>query len=178
MARIFIARDLEQRAASLIVDTLSDIAADTEKVAKQLAPPTKIWRTQRDALVRPEHRRLEGEETVDGLRFEAKSYDWDRKNRGLGVYTYLLAPRDRTSRSYVHVDNCRCYLEDGTGVADGITRSRPSFGDNQVSVDVVSASEWAVEAEYGTVYPNNQVAKGSQSMARTAATMRARLGVS
>ncbi len=177
MARVFIARDLEARAGSLVVDTVNQIARDTEALAKEYAPPTKIWRTQKDGMVRPEHRPLEGQETVEGFRFRAKSFDWDKENRGLGSYTYLLQPRDRTSRSLIHVKNCRCYLEDGDGVAEGIDRTQAVIQRTEVAATVVSASEWATLAEYGMVYPNNQETRGSYYMARAARAMKARLGI-
>lgn len=177
MARVFIARDLEARAGSLVVDTVNQIAREAEVLAKEYAPPTKIWRTQKDAMVRPEHRPLEGAETIEGFRFRAKSFDWDRENRGVGNYTYLLGPRDRTSRSLIHVKNCRCYLEDGTGVADGISRTPAVLRPTEVRATVVSSSEWARDAEFGTVYPNNQESRGAYYMARAAQAMKARLGI-
>lgn len=177
MARLFIRRDLEQVVGGLVLDTVNEVARETEAMAKQFAPSTKIWRTQNDALVRPEHRPLEGQEIVEGFRFRAKSFDWDKENRGLGQYTYLKQPRDRSSRSLIHVRNCRCYTEKGTGVEDGISRRPAIIRRDDVVAVVESASPWAVIAEYGMVYPNGQESRGSYYMARAAKAIKQKVGV-
>lgn len=178
MARIFIARDLEARAGYLVTDTVDEVARQAEELAKGYAPPTKIWRTMRDDKVRPEHRALEGKEEAGQIRFKAKSFKWDKENRAVGEHTYLLAPRDRSSRSLIHVRQCRCYLQVNNGVAEGIKRTEAIIKRDSVEATVVSSSEWAVDAEYGQAYPSiGKTSKGEYYMKKAEQTMKTRLGI-
>lgn len=156
MARFTLSRGLEERLAARVADHVTSIARKVEDEAKDLAPPTKIWRTKRDTLVRHQHALADDQEVAENLRFKLESFDWDREHRGLGPYTYLLVPRDPTSRAYVNTVNCRCRTLPGTGVADGITLEAARVTGTRVEARVVSASEWAVDAEYGTTYPGGQ----------------------
>ncbi|MEU5425553.1 hypothetical protein AB0H73_08080 [Streptomyces olivoreticuli] len=175
MATFHLAPGLEQRLAQMIAPHVHQVGREVEREAKRLAPPTKRWITVADDKVRPTHAAAHSQEVPDNLRFEINSMDWDRRHRGVGPITYMLKPRDESSRAVANLKNCRCAVHN---IADGIARhiktEPPSIADTTVTVKVVASGKYVVEAEVGTVYPGNVEAKGVHYMARAAAAVAAR----
>lgn len=174
MATFRVAPGLEEQLALMIAPKVEDIARRVERHAKVLAPPTKKWITVADDKVRPTHVAAHGQEVPDNLRFEINSMQWDRDHRGLGPITYMLEPRDQSSRAVANIKNCRCHAQ---SIADGISRNirtlPPVVAGKKVTVKVVAEGKWVVPAEVGTVYPGNLEAKGAYYMARAAAMVAA-----
>lgn len=159
-------KGLEQKLAAMLRGPVDDVAKQVEDRAKELAPATKVWTTVGDDRVRHQHRKVNGTELPANLRFKLSSYEWDREHRGVGPFTYLLGPRDETGRALIAIINCRCHLQKGSGVADGISRDPATVAGSTVTATVVSDSEWAVEAEYGAVYPQLGAVPGVRYMGR------------
>jgi hypothetical protein len=158
----------------MIAPRVEEIARRVERQAKVFAPPTKKWVTVADKKMRHTHVQAHGQEVPDNLRFEINSMQWDREHRGLGPKTYMLAPRDESSRAVANIKNCECRAD---RVPDGISKNirtlPPVVSGTKVTVTVVAEGNWVVPAEVGTVYPGNLEAKGTFYMARAAAAIAA-----
>ncbi|MFJ7004147.1 hypothetical protein ACIQWY_29580 [Streptomyces albidoflavus] len=175
MAKFRPAPGLEARLAQLLAPDVHRIAQQVEVRAKRLAPPTKRWVTLGDDRVRPTHVAAQGQVVPDNLRFSINSMDWDRRHRGVGAKTYMLAPRDQSSRAVANLKNCRCTVhKDPAGIARHINTGQPVVAGKRVTVTVTASGPMVVEAEVGTVYPGNLVADGTFFMARAAAQVAAR----
>lgn len=193
------APDLELKAARLVVDAIDHVAADVERVAKQLAPPTKKWQSVGDGAVRRQHREADGQEIPDNLRFDLTAYEWDVKHPGRigplqrrgngggwngpdarlmpGRHTWLRFPRDPTGGAYVAIVNCRCsMLIDPDGIAKLISRDRARIedGGRKVTALVHADGKWVVKAEVGDVYDGGRfIAPGTFYMSRAASSVAA-----
>ncbi|MEV7512078.1 hypothetical protein AB0O57_29390 [Streptomyces sp. NPDC091201] len=175
MARFTPAPGLEEALARMIAPHVRRVAHQVEIEAKRLAPPTKQWVTMGDDHVRPTHVSAQGQEVPANLRFSINTMDWDRRHRGLGAYTYMLAPKDQTSRAVANIKNCRCTVhKDPQGIARRINTGQPVITGKRVTVTVSVQGPLVVEAEVGTVYPGNLVADGAHFMSRGAAVVAAR----
>ncbi|MEU6460337.1 hypothetical protein [Streptomyces sp. NPDC046976] len=168
-------RGLEEALARLIAPHVQRIAQQVEIEAKRLAPPTKQWVTVGDGRVRPTHAAAQGQEVPGNLRFSINSMDWDIKHRGVGPQTYMLQPRDESSRAVANLKNCRCTTHnDPEGIARNINTGQPIVAGKKVTVTVSAAGPMVVEAEVGTVYPGNLRADGAHFMSRAAAIVATR----
>ncbi|GAA5071012.1 hypothetical protein [Streptomyces similanensis] len=169
------AQGLEQALARMIAPHVQRIARQVEIEAKRLAPPTKRWVTVGDDRVRPTHVAAQGQVVPGNLRFSINSMAWDRRHRGLGPQTYMLEPKDESSRAVANLKNCRCTTHnDPDGIARNINAGPPVITGKKVTVTVSATGPMVVEAEVGTVYPGNLVADGAHFMARAAALVAAR----
>ncbi|MGI5337658.1 hypothetical protein ACQEVS_09805 [Streptomyces sp. CA-181903] len=175
MAKFRATPGLEAQLARMIAPYVQRIARRVEVEAKRLAPPTKRWVTVADDKVRPTHMGAQGQVVPDNLRFTVNSMDWDRKHRGVGSSTYMLQPRDQSSRAVANLKNCRCTtVIDPDGIARNVTTGQPVIAGKTITVTVTARGPMVVEAEVGTVYPGNLVAEGTHFMARAAAAVAAR----
>ncbi|WP_031102308.1 hypothetical protein [Streptomyces sp. NRRL S-146] len=166
---------LESLLARMISPHVQRIAHQVEIEAKRLAPPTKRWVTVADDEVRPTHVRAQGQVVPGNLRFTINSMDWDRKHRGVGPSTYMLRPRDGSSRAVANLKNCRCTSTiDPDGIARNISTGQPIINGKKVTVTVTARAPMVVDAEVGTVYPGGLVADGTHFMSRAAAIVAAR----
>ncbi|MER6109381.1 hypothetical protein [Streptomyces hirsutus] len=169
------ARGLEEQLARMLAPAVRQIAVRVEVEAKRLAPPTKQWVTVGDDRVRPTHVKAQGQVVPGNLRFKINSMDWDKRHRGVGEYTYMLQPKDRTSRAIANIRNCRCTThKDPDGIARHIRTGQPVVAGKKVTVTVSVSADQVVEAEVGTVYPGNLRAEGTFFMSRAAAAVAAR----
>jgi hypothetical protein len=163
-------------AARVVVPAVNRIGRAAADAAKQNAPGTKLWQTMEDSRVRPEHRRANQQEIPENLRFTVKSHPWDQKHRGLGEFTYMLAPRDESSRAVVNLINCRCWpVVNPDGIADLVTWEEAEAAGKRVRGTVVCEGNLVVQAEYGDVYPGGLVVDGTWFMHRAAVDVAARL---
>lgn len=175
MAKFTPAPGLEEALARMVAPHVHRVAQQVEVEARRLAPPTKRWVTMADDRVRPTHVEAQGQEVPGNLRFAINSMDWDRRHRGLGAATYMLEPRDQTSRAVANLKNCRCTThKDPDGIARHIKAGQPVITGKKVTVTVSAVARHVVEAEVGTVYPGNLVARGAHFMSRGAAIVAAR----
>ncbi|MFJ2745314.1 hypothetical protein ACIO3O_37285 [Streptomyces sp. NPDC087440] len=166
---------LEAALARMIAPDIQRIAQQVEIQAKRLAPPTKRWVTMGDDRVRPTHVAAQGQIVPGNLRFAINSMDWDRHHRGLGAKTYMLAPRDQSSRAVANLKNCRCTTHtDPRGISRHINTGQPVVSGKKVTVTVSVRGPMVVEAEVGTTYPGNLVAPGAHFMSRAAGIVAAR----
>ncbi|MGW0033089.1 hypothetical protein ACWDXD_25140 [Streptomyces sp. NPDC003314] len=169
------ARGLEEQLARLIASDVQRIARKVEIEAKRLAPPTKRWVTVGDNRVRPTHVNAAGQEVPDNLRFKLDSMRWDIEHRGVGAHTYMIKPKDESSRAVANLKNCRCSVHrDPDGIARHINTGQPVVAGKKVTVTVFVEAPLVVEAEVGTVYPGNLRADGTFFMSRAAAIVAAR----
>ncbi|CAM5235595.1 hypothetical protein [Streptomyces griseomycini] len=169
------AQGLEEQLARMLAPAVRRIAVQVEVEAKRLAPPTKRWVTVGDNRVRPTHVAAQGQVVPGNLRFKINSMDWDMKHRGLGEHTYMLQPKDESSRAVANIKNCRCTThKDPKGIARHITTGQPVIAGKKVTVTVSVEADQVVEAEVGTVYPGNLRAEGTFFMSRAAAIVAAR----
>jgi hypothetical protein len=176
MARVVLSRALNERVAAMVRDKVSKIADDAAEDIKAGAPPTKRWQSMEDDRVRHTHKRANGQEVPENLRFEVKSMDWDREHRGLGPQTYMLAPRDETSRAVANIINCRCVpvvLPDG--IRDHVEASDAVVAGEKVTASVTCDAPLVRACEHGDVYPGGMVSPGSFFFAKGVAATRARL---
>ncbi|MFG2986256.1 hypothetical protein ACGFYQ_34230 [Streptomyces sp. NPDC048258] len=175
MAKFRPAPGLEEQLARMVAPHVHRIAQQVEREARRLAPPTKRWVTMADDHVRPTHVTAQGQEVPGNLRFSINSMAWDRRHRGVGAFTYMLEPRDQSSRAVANIKNCRCTThKDPQGIARHINTGQPVIAGKKVTVTVVAQGPMVVEAEVGTVYPGNLVAPGAHFMSRGAAAVAAR----
>lgn len=175
MAKFTPVRGLEEALARMLAPAVHRIAVQVEIEAKRLAPPTKRWVTMGDDKVRPTHVKAQGQEVPGNLRFSINSMQWDREHRGLGKFTYMIEPRDQTSRAIANLRNCRCTThKDPDGIARTINTGQPVVTGKTVTVTVSAQGPMVVEAEVGTVYPGNLVAAGAHFMSGGAAIVAAR----
>jgi hypothetical protein len=166
---------LEEALARMIAPYVQRIAHQVEIEAKRLAPPTKRWVTVGDDKVRPTHVAAQGQEVPGNLRFSINSMEWDIKHRGVGPKTYMLEPKDESSRAVANLKNCRCTThKDPQGIARHINTGQPVVAGKKVTVTVSVTAPQVVEAEVGTVYPGNLRAEGTHFMSRAAALVAAR----
>ncbi|MFF1600828.1 hypothetical protein ACFVYV_25520 [Streptomyces mirabilis] len=166
---------LEEALARMLAPYVQRIAHQVEIEAKRLAPPTKRWVTVGDDRVRPTHVAAQGQEVPGNLRFTINSMRWDMEHRGLGPSTYMLEPRDVSSRAVANLKNCRCTThKDPQGIARHINTGQPVVSGKKVTVTVSVQAPQVVEAEVGTVYPGNLRADGTHFMSRAAAIVAAR----
>lgn len=166
---------LEMQLARMLAPAVQRIAQQVEVEAKRLAPPTKRWVTVGDERVRPTHVAAQGQVVPENLRFKLNSMDWDIEHRGVGPYTYMREPRDRSSRAIANLKNCRCVAhKDPDGIARHINTGQPVVAGKRVTVTVSVEAPLVVEAEVGTVYPGNLIAEGTFFMSRAAAIVAAR----
>ncbi|MFI6686605.1 hypothetical protein [Streptomyces sp. NPDC050485] len=166
---------LESLLLQMIAPHVQRIAHQVEVEAKRLAPPTKRWITVADEQVRPTHAAAQGQIVPGNLRFTVNSMDWDRRHRGAGQSTYMLQPRDQSSRAVANLKNCRCTTTvDPQGIARNITTGQPIIAGKKVTVTVTVRGPMVVEAEVGTVYPGNLAVDGAHFMARATAIVAAR----
>jgi hypothetical protein len=169
------ARGLEEQLARMLAPAVQRIAHQVELEAKRLAPPTKKWVTVGDDHVRPTHVTANSQEVPGNLRFKVNSMRWDIEHRGVGTHTYMLEPRDQTSRAVANLKNCRCSAhKDPEGIARHINTGQPVVAGKKVTVTVSVQAPMVVEAEVGTVYPGNLRADGTHFMSRAAAIVAAR----
>src|SRR4051794_25020120 len=111
----------------MCVDAVQDAAEEAARRARAAAPALKKWQTMEDSLVRHTHRKVNQQKVPANLRFELESMEWDMQHRGLGPKTYMLFPRDETSRAVVNIINCRCRLvidENGVGQYVKVTQAK------------------------------------------------------
>ncbi len=188
-AKFTAAPDVTQRVVGMVVPPTRRIAERLADHARDLAPPTKVWITVETGRGPCEHcRPLNGVEIPDNLRFGGKSFAWDMgigrelPPRGapvIGPVTYLLFPRDETSRGVVFVKHCQCVFR---SVADGISKTisteEPLILADQVRVDVVSEGNYVVASEFGMVYPDGQESLGARYMGGAVDLTAAELGPS
>jgi hypothetical protein len=167
---------LNERVARMVADRVKDLAKEVADEIKAGAPPTKRWQTQEDPLVRDTHFRVNGQEVPDNLRFEVPSMDWDREHRGVGKTTYMLAPKDETSRAVANINHCRCRADP---VPDGISKhvavTNPQQHGAKVTATVYCDAPHAHAAEYGDVYPFGNISPGTFFFGQGVAAARARL---
>lgn len=169
------ARGLEEQLARLLAPDVQRIARKVEIEAKRLAPPVKKWVTMGDNKVRPTHVEANGQEVPDNLRFKLTSMEWDIKHRGVGAHTYMIRPKDESSRAVANLKNCRCTVHrDPDGIAQHINTGQPVVAGKKVTVTVSVEAHLVVEAEVGTVYPGNLRSDGTFFMSRAAAVVAAR----
>ncbi|PNG22429.1 hypothetical protein [Streptomyces cahuitamycinicus] len=175
MAKFTPAPGLEEALARMVAPHVHRIARQVQFEAQRLAPPTKRWVTMGDDRVRPTHVKAQGQVVPGNLRFAINSMDWDRRHRGVGPKTYMLEPRDQTSRAVANLKNCRCATHtDPQGISRHINTGQPVISGKKVTVTVSVAAPMVVEAEVGTVYPGNLVADGAFFMSRAAGIVAAR----
>ncbi|MGW2550122.1 hypothetical protein [Streptomyces sp. NPDC001635] len=175
MAKFTPAQGLEENLAAMLAPAVQRIAHQVEIEAKRLAPPTKRWVTMADDRVRPTHVAAQGQVVPGNLRFSINSMRWDIEHRGVGPQTYMLEPRDQSSRAVANIKNCRCTThKDPDGIARLINTGQPVVAGRRVTVTVSVQGPMVVEAEVGTVYPGNLVADGAHFMSRAAALVAAR----
>ncbi|NGO67894.1 hypothetical protein [Streptomyces boncukensis] len=175
MAKFTPTPGLEAMVVRMVAPHIQRVARQVEVEAKRLAPPTKRWVTVADDKVRPTHISAQGQTVPDNLRFTVSSMDWDRHHRGVGPSTYMLQPRDESSRAVANLKNCRCTtMVDPQGIARNITTGQPIVTGKKVTVTVTARGPMVVEAEVGTVYPGGLVADGTHFMAKAAAIVAAR----
>ncbi|GGT26979.1 hypothetical protein GCM10010222_80970 [Streptomyces tanashiensis] len=128
-----------------------------------------------DNKVRPTHVAANGQEVPDNLRFKIDSMDWDIEHRGVGARTYMIRPKDESSRAVANLKNCRCTVHrDPNGIAQHINTGQPVVAGKKVTVTVSVQAHLVVEAEVGTVYPGNLRAEGTHFMDRAALTVAGR----
>ncbi|MER5737360.1 hypothetical protein ABT117_17000 [Streptomyces sp. NPDC002262] len=100
--------------------------------------------------------------------------DWDIKHRGVVTHTYMIRPKDESSRAVANLKNCRCTVHrDPNGIAQHINTGQPVVAGKKVTVTVSVRAPLVVEAEVGTVYPGNLRADGTFFMSRAAAIVAA-----
>lgn len=165
---------LDEMVARMVAPEVERIADRLKDRVKLLAPPTKIWITTSKNVC--EHCiPLHGVELPDNLRFEMPSFEWDMTHRGVGATTFLLYPRDHTSRAYVAVSHCQCFKDaDPQGIAKTVERTRVTVTGPLVQAAVYSEANKVVEAEFGTIYDGGAfVSDGTHFMAKAAAQVAA-----
>ncbi|AXI91416.1 hypothetical protein SAM9427_36690 (plasmid) [Streptomyces sp. ETH9427] len=173
-AKFHVAPGLEQRLAVMIAPKVHEIARRVEREAKVFAPPTKRWVTVADDKMRHTHIQMNGQEVPGNLRFELNSMKWDRDHRGLGPKTYMLMPKDESSRAVANLKYCACRADTiPDGISKNIRTLPPVVSGSTVTVSVVAQGPGVVPAEVGTIYPGNLEAKGVFYMARAAAAVAA-----
>lgn len=184
--------NLDQLIAQMIEDNVATFVRDTEAEAKRQAPPTKTWRTARDAHVRRTHRGMDGEELPSNLRFKVQAYQWDIEHPGAmpverntsgghqardapiapGQFSYMIEPRDHSVGHLVQIVSCRCRIVlDPQGVAKMVGSTGVTRVGTKVSGTVYAEGEHVIEAEYGDVYPGGFVAEGTFFMRKTVVAM-------
>jgi hypothetical protein len=152
---------LERQVAKMVSDDVKDIGDRVAVAAKTFAPPEKTWKSLGDPLVRPEHRRADGQAIPGNLRFVVDSPLYDQQHYGVGPQQLLREPRDPNGSPGV-VINCRCRTEiDPDGIARTIEVGPAVVSGSRVTVRVTCSHDRAREAEFG-----NDVDDGARFMGR------------
>lgn len=155
------AKGLAQRVAVLVADDVHKLAERVEAAAKTFAPPEKTWKSLGDPLVRPEHRKADGQAIPGNLRFVVDSPLYDQAHYGVGPQQLLRAPRDPNGSPGATI-NCRCRtVVDPDGIARRIEAGPAVVSGTRVRVRVTCSHDRAREAEFG-----NDVDDGVRFMGR------------
>lgn len=195
MGKVKLRPDLNEVVARMVLPSVNETAEFVADKARAFAPPTKTWRSQRDAKVREPHVHADGQVVPDNLRFQLTAYQWDLQHPGAvpverargdgsgwdgptgqtvpGSNSWLTRPRDHTSGHLIQTLHCRCYLEvDPRGVAKMVTVKRATVPKGtKVVAKVVAEGAGVMGAEYGEIYPfpvTEPVADGTMFMHRAA----------
>lgn len=174
MGQFTAAPDLEVIVGRMIAPEVRKVAQRVETIARRLAPPGKNWTSMADAAVRDTHRVAHRLPTIpDNLRFAVPGQPWD-VSHGLSPGTdYLLRPKDTSTGlppdAVQHV-HCRCKLTFSPMFISKYLRTEPArVSARAVTVEVVCTAPYALQAEYGDVYPTGARAVGTHFMSRAAA---------
>jgi hypothetical protein len=165
---------LNEIVAQMCVPKVQEAAEEVARRARAHAPALKMWQTMEDAKVRHTHVKANKQQVPVNLRFTIKSMDWDIQHRGVGPWTYMLFPRDESSRALANLLNCRCVLrfdKDGVGKYVKTTEARAEGA--KATAKVVAEGNLVVQAEYGDVYPFGNHSEGAFFMGRAAAEVQA-----
>jgi hypothetical protein len=128
-----------------------------------------MWQTKEDEHVRKSHRKANKQEVPVNLRFELDAVD-----RGIGEKTYMLFPRDESSRDLGNLINCRCTLIlDQDGIAKYVKVTQAEAKGAKATATVYAEGDHVIGAEYGDVYSLGNVSEGTFFMERAAAEVQA-----
>ncbi|WP_431976083.1 hypothetical protein [Micromonospora haikouensis] len=141
---------LEAAIARLIAPRVQQITEQVAEAARDNAPPTKTWKSQGDALVRPEHRAADGQEVPENLRFVVGSPAYDQQHYGAGPHQQLREPRDPEGTPGATV-NCRCQtVSDPDGIARNIHAHPVTVSGSRIVGVVTCHGNRVVDSEFGT----------------------------
>lgn len=151
MSRFTPAKGLNQTIAARIgVPAATHIARDLAAAAAAAAPPTKMWVTMGDALVRRWHRQAQGQTVPDNLRFTLNTPEWEQQHQGYGPREMARGPRD-PDLSYVNRVHCRCVLSlDADGVSATIHADPARLSRARATATVYCDHPLASASEFGT----------------------------
>lgn len=142
------AKGLEAKVAALVAPDVGRIAGVAADAAKRSAPPDKVWVTRGDELVRPEHRRVNGQAVPANLRFTLPSPLYDQEHHGAGLYQMGTAPRDRAFTIGNRI-NCRCTTRTQPGISQHIEAQPVRVVGASVTASVTCDHPLCVNAEFG-----------------------------
>ncbi|MEU3455583.1 hypothetical protein ABZ671_18580 [Micromonospora sp. NPDC006766] len=141
---------LEAAIARMIAPKVQHITDQVADAAQRNAPPTKVWVSKGDAVVRPEHREAHGQEVPDNLRFVVKSPEYDQHHYGAGPHQQLRKPRDPEGTPGLTA-NCRCEaVKDPDGIARNIHAHPVKVSGSRVEGHVTCHGHRVVDSEFGT----------------------------
>lgn len=148
MARFKAAKGLNVTVAKLIVPDITEIAETAANGARVVAPAEKVWTSVGDALVRPTHRKANGQAVPANLRYTLDVPEYDQEH-GQPPREMARHPRDR-SLSDGNYYECRCFEK---SVPDGVSKTirahRAVATGPRTAARVTCDHELAEPAEFG-----------------------------
>lgn len=155
---------LELKVANMIAPGVRQYANEVQKVARQLAPPTKRWVHVGDHEVRDTHRsapgRAENQGVPGNLRFGIESMRWDMvdpKSNHVGPVTWMTKPHDKSSGAVANILNCRCIATyDHEEIRRNIRVGPTLVSGTAVRVVVSATGNRIVASEFGETYPGGR----------------------
>lgn len=168
--RFVASRGVQSKVAVMIAPEVHNLAERVAEAAKGFAPPQKTWKSMGDPLVRPQHRKADGQAIPGNLRYVVDSPEYDRRHYGVGPTQLLREPRDPNG-SPGATYNCRCRSQiDPGGVSRTISLGRLIITASEVSERITCTHDRAHEAEFG-----NDVDEGAHFMKRAVVVVGAEL---
>lgn len=146
--------ELDKIVAKMVVPAITALTEKAADGAKKAAPPEKIWLSEDDERVRPEHVKAHDQHVPKNLRFTLDSPQYDREHYGAGEIQMGRKPKHKGNGEDGFTPgltaNCRCFLsEDPKGVAKTIKAHRARAAGTKVTGRVTCDHELAVPAEFG-----------------------------
>lgn len=161
---------LDEMVAQMVAPEVRKVAESVHREARKGAPAAKRWVSMSDGKVRPTHVEAHGQQIPENLRYHVTSMEWDRQHRGVGPVTYMLRPKDDSSRAVANIKNCRCVSAlDPTAIARRVKIGPTKVYGTEISIEVSCSFYKIVECEFGDSYTFGNVSPGTRFMGNAAA---------
>ena len=159
----------------MVAPEVRKVAEQVHRQARKNAPAAKEWVSTGDGKVRPTHIEAHGQTIPSNLRYEVTSMDWDRHHRGNGPVTFMLKPKDESSRAVANIKNCLCKSAlRPNAIKDRVRIGPTKVHGTEIRIDVTCTFYKIVLCEVGDTYDFGNVSPGTRFMGKAASMVAAK----